>query len=176
MKRHPVRDVEAFGGADEDVILDPEVFHERIHDPLRHRVFDLQQRGRRMAELAQRPIDRLEQVVGVVVRHVHVGVSNHPEQVRADELHAGEQLAKVRANDVLEKSEGGARHARSPRGAGHRDEAREQRRELDARELVPASLANDHREVLAAIRDHGERVARIERQRCQQWKNLRPEI
>ena len=129
-----------------------------------------------MTELAKRPIDRLEQVVGVVVRHVHVGVSNHPEQVRAGELYAREELAEVRAHDVLEKRKGRARDARSRRGAGERDEAREQRRDLDARELVPASLANDHREVLAAIRDHGERVAWIERQRRQQGKDFRPEI
>ena len=129
-----------------------------------------------MTELAKRPIDRLEQVVGVVVRHVHVGVSNHPEQVRADELDAGEELSEVRADDVLEKRKGRTREARSRRGAGEWDEAREQRRDLDARELVPASLANDHREVLAATRDHGERVAWIERQRRQERKNLRPEI
>ena len=49
-------------------------------------------------------------------------------------------------------------------------------RDLDARELVPASLADDDREVLAAVRDHGERVARIERQRRQQRKDLRAEI
>ena len=56
--------------------------------------FDLQQRGRRVAQLAQRPIDRLEQVVGAVVRHLHVGVADHPEQVRVDDLDAGEQLRR----------------------------------------------------------------------------------
>ena len=114
VKRHPVRDVEAIAGADDDVVLDLEVFDERIHDALRHRGFDLQQRGRCMAELAQRPIDRLEQVVGAVVRHVHVGVANDPEQVRVDELHTGKELAEVRAHDVFEKREGRARHDPAP--------------------------------------------------------------
>ena len=68
-----------------------------------------------MTELAKRPVDRLEQVVGAVIRHFHVGVANHPEQVRVGELDAGEELTEVRANDVLEKREG---RARTHRAAG----------------------------------------------------------
>ncbi len=152
-------DVEAVAGADDDVVLDLEVFDERIHDALWHRGFDLQQRGGGVTELAKRPIERLEQVVGAVVRHVHVGVANHPEQVRADELHTGKELAEFarttssRNAKVAPATPGGD----GPPAIGMK--RREQRSDLDASELVAASLADDDREVLAAVRDHGERVA-----------------
>ena len=50
--------------------------------------------GGAMAQLLERPIDRLEQVVGRRPPDLDVGVADHAEQVRADDLDAGEQLRR----------------------------------------------------------------------------------
>ena len=77
------------------------------HAP-RHVGFDLQQRQRAVAQLLQAAVDRLEQVVGLVLLDHHVGVADDAEQVRAFDLRAREELLDVAADHVLEED---VRHA-----------------------------------------------------------------
>ena len=67
---------------------------------------DLQQRDRAVAELLQAAVDGLEQVVGLVLLDLEVGVANDAEQVRALHLRAREELLHVRVDDVFEEDEG----------------------------------------------------------------------
>ena len=64
-------------------------------DALRHRRFDLEQRRRAVTQLLERPIHRLEQVVGVVLADLDVGVANHAEQVRPDDSMPENSCAQV---------------------------------------------------------------------------------
>ena len=53
----------------------------------------------------QAAVDGLEQVVGLVLLDLEVGVADDAEQVRALDLRAGEQLLDVGADHVLEEDE-----------------------------------------------------------------------
>ena len=68
----------------------------------------------------------------------------------------------------------------SPRPAadrfGQRDEPRQHVRHLDARELGAPAVLHHHREVLAQVRDVGERVSRVERERRQDGEDLGLEV
>ena len=50
-------------------------------------------------------MDRFEQVVRPVGTDVHVGVADDAEQVCAEDLDVGKQVAQVHANYVFEKRE-----------------------------------------------------------------------
>ena len=128
-----------------------------------------------MAQLFQGPVDGLQQIVGAVLGHLHVAVANDTKQVRTNDLDPGKQLAKVHPDDVFQKGEGVTRRA-GRRGVRDRHEPGQDRRHLHPRELRPAAVADDDREVLAAPGNQRERVARIEGEWRQQRKNLRPEV
>ena len=66
---------------------------------------DLQQRDRAVPQLLQAAVDGLEQVVGLVLLDLEVGVANDAEQMRALHLRSGEELLHVRVDDVLEEDE-----------------------------------------------------------------------
>jgi hypothetical protein len=68
--------------------------------------------------------------------------------VRVEELGAGEQLGEVFPDDVFEEGER-VRTARDAIGQAH--EARQHRRDLDARKLRAAVVLDGHGEVLAFV-------------------------
>ena len=94
-ERVPVAEPHPLGGAHDDVLVDLEVLDQDVQHAPRHVGFDLQQRQRAVAQLLQAAVDRLEQVVGLVLLDHHVGVADDAEQVRAFDLRAGEQLLDV---------------------------------------------------------------------------------
>jgi hypothetical protein len=123
-------------------------------------LLDLQTYGR--AELApqQLLLQRLEQVLRVVLLDLEVLVAGHPERVVRDQLHAGEQQVEVGGDDLLERHE--------PAGVGLHP-AVDDGRHLDAGEVVLAGVgvAHDEREVEREARDVRERVRRVDRERRQ---------
>ena len=103
-------------------------------------------------------LDREQEVVGLVLLDRDVGVAGHPEQVGLEDLHAPEQLVEVGLDDLVEEHE---------LVALDREQAREQRRDLDPGEALLAGLrvaqpdgdrqaqGGDVRERVAGV--HGER-------------------
>ncbi|GMA87564.1 hypothetical protein GCM10025868_28140 [Angustibacter aerolatus] len=102
--------------------------------------------------------------------------------VRRQHVHAREELVEVRGDDVLEGHEarlvrvgvGRLDGGRAGRGLLDGDEPRQQRRHLDAGEvlLLRLGVADDDREVQRQARDVGERVGRVDRQRREHREDL----
>ena len=103
--------------------------------------------------LAQHRLHRGEEVLGVVGQ-LEVGVARDAERVVREHLHPREQRVEMRGDDLFERDE-----ARAP---GQRDEAGEQRRDLDAGESLLAGRRMAHRdgEVEREVGDVRERDAR----------------
>ena len=103
-------------------------------------------------------LDRLQEVLVLVVE-LEVGVAGHPERHPVQELHPGEEPVEVGGDHLLEGNE--------PEPVGQRHEPREERRDLDAGEALPARLgvADDDRQVQRQVRDIRKRVRRVDRQR-----------
>ena len=97
-----------------------------------------------------------QQVVRLVLLEREVGVAGDPEEMRLQDLHAREQRVEVGGDDLLDRHE---------RAGLDLDEARQDRRHLDAREAAFPGLriadADGQREAQGA--DVGERVARDRR-------------
>ncbi len=119
---------------------------------------DLQAHRRAEPAPQQLLLQRLEEVLRVVLLDLEVLVAGDPEGVDAEHLHAGEEPLEVLADDVLERHE--------PLVAqGH--EPAEDRRHLDPGEvlLVGLGVAHQHGEVEREPGDVGERVRRVDGQR-----------
>ena len=71
----------------------------------RHRPLHLE--PDRLAEPASPELllDRHQEVVGLVLLDREVGVAGDPEQVRLDDLHAGEQVLEVGLDDLVDRHE-----------------------------------------------------------------------
>ena len=140
---HPVAEPEAVRRAENDVVGDLEVLGEDVEDARRHVGVDLQQRDRAVAQLLQAAVDGLEQVVGLVLLDLEVGVADDAEQVRALHLRAREELLHVGADDVFEEDEGLPVARRAT--LRQLDEPRQHVRHLHARELRPVRRASRRR-------------------------------
>ena len=66
---------------------------------------DLQPHRRAEAAPGQLALQRLQQVLVAVVVHLELGVAGDPEQVVLDDLHAGEELAQVGGDQLLDRQE-----------------------------------------------------------------------
>ena len=155
-QRAPVGEPEPVAAVHDDVVRDLEVLDQDRQRALRHRGLDLEQRRRRIAQPFQAQIDRLQEVAFGVLLDLHVGVPDHPEQVRVKDFDIGKQQVQVLPDDVLEKRE------RRTIGRRQRHESRQQIGDLDARELRPAIVTDGDREVLAAIGNEREWVSGVE--------------
>ena len=153
---------------------------------------DLEAHGAAALAAAQLFLDRLEQIVGLVLVDAEVRVARDAERAAADDAEAGEQIARVHRDEILEQHE---REARRGRRAGHRPGASggaaaartslmrfKHRRHLDdgddglpLRDLLLFAVKED-REVEAAVAEHGERVARVDGERRQHRPDLAREI
>ena len=118
----------------------------------------------------------LEQVVGFELLDGHLGVARDPEGVGVDDLHAGEELVEVGGDELLEPHEVALAARRSVGGRpcrGHRDQARQRARHLDAgEELLAVRVAQQHGEVEAQVGDVGERPAGVEGERCEHREDV----
>ena len=120
-----------------------------------HRLLDLEPHRRAEAAPLQLLLERLEEVLRVVLLDLEVLVAGDPEGVGGQHVHAGEELLEVLADDVLDRHEA---------LVADPDEAAERRRHLDPREVLGAGLrvAYDDREVERQPGDVGERVGGVD--------------
>ncbi len=111
---------------------------------LRHLRLHRQIDRRAEAPLGQRLLDGRQEVAGLVGLYLDVGVAQHPEGIRRENLDAGEEQVEMRRDHLLDPDEGVARHAvqlatvlaRPPFAQRNRDQPAELLRHLDAREEV----------------------------------------
>ena len=123
-------------------------------------VGDLEAHGPVEPAPAQLQLDRLEQVVGLLVLERQVGVAGDAERRRLLDHHAGEQRVQLGGDQLLDGHEARARRPR---------EAREDGRHLDPGEAAIVGLGvGDHRgDAEGEVGDVRERVAGIDGERGQ---------
>ena len=126
----PVGEAEAIRGPHDHVLVHFEILGQDVENAPRHAGFDLEQRERSIAQLAQASVDGFQQIVRFVFFDHHVGVADDAEQVCALHLRAREQLVDVGANDVLDEGERltrlvGRHRAADPLGQQHETRQRD---------------------------------------------------
>ena len=143
------------------VTLEVELAQQQLDHVLGHALLGLEAHGPAEPAAAQLHLHRGEQVVGLALGHREVGVAGDPEGEVLHDLHAREQDPELRGDHLLERDEAVT--------VGQRQEAGQQRRHLDPGEAVLAGLGveHGHAEVQREVRDVGERVPGVERQRGQ---------
>ena len=158
-ERHPVGESHAASRPHDHLAVCLEVFDEQIQHAGRHAVFDFEQRDRAVPLFPEAAVDDLEDRFGGVLRvsDGHLHVAHDAKHVRGADADAGEELREVFANHVFEH-----RKAANPVVVGKRDKPRQEIGDLHARELRPSLVLDDHREVLAAVRDERKRMPRVE--------------
>ena len=97
----------------------------------RHRPLDLEPDRRAEATPAELLLDREQQVVGLVLLDLEVGVAGDPEEVVLLDLHAGEERVEVGLDDLVDEDE--VRRL-------DLEQARQDLRHLDPREAALAGL------------------------------------
>ena len=132
------------------------------------RLLDLEAHGRAEPTAHELALQRLEEVLGVVLLDLDVLVARDAEGVGLLDLHAREQGVQVRGDDVLERHEAG-------RADLH--EARQQRRHLHAGEQLGAGhgVAHDDGQVERQSADVREGVRGVDGQRSEDREDLRVE-
>ncbi len=153
-------EVERGGEAVHLLVGDAELPHEQVEGDLVHVVGDLQPDRRAEAPAQELSLERLDEVLRLVLVDLHVFVAGHPELVMIEHLHAGEQVAEVVRDEVLEGDE-----AQQPTAVIRQlHETGQHRGHLEARELLFTGLRmpDAHRQVERQARDVGERVRRID--------------
>ena len=131
----------------------------------RHRPLDLEPHGRAEASTAELLLDREEQVVGLVLLDLEVGVARDPEEVVLLDLHPVEEGVEVGLDDLVDQDEVRRLDLEQPR---------QDLRDLDPREpaLAGLGIAQPDRDRQAERRDVGERVSRIDGQRREHREDL----
>ena len=171
---HPVAKAEARVRSLHELFGHLEVLDEDVEHARGHVGAHLQQRHRAAAKLPEARFDRLQKVVGFVLLDLEVRVPDDAEQVSAFR-----PVCPERAPEYLRESRPRRRRTSSLRCRelfGQQDKARKHVGHLDARELRASGVADDHREVLAQVRDERERVAGIEGERRENGTDLTREV
>jgi len=117
---------------------------EQVEDVVVDVLGDLQAHGGAEPTAGQLPLQRGEQVLGVVLLDLEVLVAGHPEGELLAHLHAGEELVEVGGDDVLQRHEP-YRVGVAADGVLVPDpqEPRQRRRHLDAGEVLVPRLGVD---------------------------------
>ena len=126
----------------------------------------LEAHGPPEAAAAQLHLDRGQQVVGLVLVEHEVGVAGDPEGVVLADDHVGEQRPQLGGDDLLQG------HEALP--VGHDDEARQQRGDLHpGHAFHPGDRGRHaHDEIERQVRDVGEGVPGVDRQRREHREDL----
>ena len=103
--------VERAGQVEDLARTDVELRHEQLEHVRVDRLLDLEPDRRAEPAALQLLLERLEQVLGVVLLDLEVLVAGDPERVVLQDLHAGEELVEVGGDDVLERDEALRRRA-----------------------------------------------------------------
>ncbi len=154
--------------------LQLELASEQLQHLGRHAGLDLEAHHAGMTPAApELGLDRGQQVFGVAVHVVEVTVARDAEGMVRDDLHPWEKRGQVQSDHILERDVALGPDSRKIEG----DEARQDRRHLDSGEplLLALRVADHHRQVERKVRDVGERVTRVDRQRRQHREDLLPE-
>ena len=130
-----------------------------------HRALDLESDRLAEAPPSKLLLDGHQQVVGLVLLDREVRIAGHPEQVRLDDLHAGEQVLEVGGDHLVDRHEALGFDL---------EQARQDLRHLDPGEdaLAGLRIAQADGDRQAERRDVRERVARIDRERRQDREDL----
>ena len=150
--------------------LQLELSREQLQNLGRHPGLDLEPDHPRVpAATAKLGLNRGQKILGIAVDIVEVAVARDAERVMGDDVHAGEERLQVQGDHVLE--------GHVPGLLAERDEARQDGRDLHPREvlLAPLRVAHGYGQVEGQVRDVRERVAGVDGERSQHWKDLLPE-
>ena len=149
---------------------DVELAHEQAERQVVHVVGDLEPDRRPEPASQQFALERLDEVLGLVLLDLDVLVAGDPELVVLEHLHAGEEVVEVVGDEVLERDE-----PQQPAVVIRQlHEPRQHRRHLEPGELLLARLRAAHpdREVERQSGDVGERMRRVDRERHQHREDL----
>ena len=98
-------EVERRGQAVDLLLGDVELAHEQPERDVVHVVGDLEPDGRAEPAAQQLLLERLDEVLGLVLVDLDVFVAGDAEDVVVEDLHAGEQVAEVVGDQVFERDE-----------------------------------------------------------------------
>ena len=98
-------EVERRGQAVDLLLGDVELLHEQAERDVVHVVGDLEPDRRAEAAAQQLLLERLDEVLGLVLVDLDVLVAGDAELVVLEDLHAREQVAEVVGDEVLERDE-----------------------------------------------------------------------
>ena len=150
------------------ILAQPELRGEHAPAHRVHPLFHLEPHDRREAALPELRLDHHEEIVGLFLVLLNVGVARDPEELARLHLHAREQRIEIVRHHVLEAHEvvaladlEEARHARTDRHLDPRQD----------RILVVGVIQRDQ-EVQGQIGDERKRVRRVHRERRDQRKNV----
>ena len=149
---------------------DSELPHEQFTRSVVHVVGDLKADGRAEPSTQELALERLDEVLGLVLVDLDVFVAGHPELVVLEDLHAGEELLEMVRDEVLERDE--SQEAALVIRKLH--EAWQHGRHLEPRELLLAGLRAAHpdREVEGEAGDVGEGVGWVDGERHEHGEDL----
>ena len=141
-------------------ILDAQLPHQQVAHLVAHGGIDLEPDGGGASLPAlEHRLDRGQQVVGLVLLDLDVGVAGHAEHVHVDDVHTREELVEMGGHDLLQRYE--------PIAVGQIGEPGQQRRDLHPGEapLARERIADRRSEVQGQARDVGERMRGVDRER-----------
>ena len=152
-----------------------ELTHQEAERHVVHVVGDLEPDGRTEPAPQELLLERLDEVLGLVLLDLDVFVAGDAEHVVLHDLHAGEEVAEVVRDEVFE---GDVARVLDRLAGVDAHEARQHLRNLDAGELLAAGAAvpHAHREVEGEARDVGERMRRVDRERHEHREDLPREV
>ena len=158
--------VDQTGGLVDVLGVDLQFLGEEAQDALVGAAGDLEAHHAREATLAQLPLDGLQQIVGILLIGLDLGVARHAERQHLQDLHAREELVQVVLDEFLQR--------RVAARAGHLIQARRDLGHLHAREqlLAFARSAQHHAQAHAHVADEREAVARIHGQRREDGEHV----
>ncbi len=190
VERPQHRQVEQPADPDHLAMGDLKFAHQQVEQVVVDVVTDLEADGRAEPPAGQFAFEGLEEVLGLVLLDLQVGVAGHPEQVGVHHLHAGEELREVGGDDFFQRDEADlvvvvaqvvrevvAAHARR----GLRDDPDQPGhvlRDLHAGEpvAIPAGVTYSDCKVEGESADVGEGVRRVDRERGEDGEDLLVEV
>ena len=150
------------------VLVEVELVEDEPQHPFIRLPTDLEADGAGEATFPELLLDVLEQVLGVLAVLLDVGVPRDPERHDPEDLHAREEVVEVVLDDLLHRYEAPS--------VAQVVEAGRDLRHLDAGEQFLGLPHSSHQDADgdAEVGDEGEAVARIDRERRQDRKDVRP--
>ena len=180
-ERHEVASAEGPVHLVDLVLGDLELLLEELSHALGRLRGDLETHDRAESAAPHLLLDRREEVGGLVLLDLDVRVARHAEEVRGNDLEAGEELSEVRLDERLEEEILrllGLDLLLALEELAEREEARHGLRHLDARELRLARLRVLHLdgEVQGEVREERERMAGVHGERREDGQDVASEV